>query len=79
MRRFILRYTGGGAAPPADVDAILGQGGLTVVDRTPRMLLVDAAPSVVDRLVGALRGWVSAPERSLPVPDVRPKVRRAPA
>ena len=75
MSRFILRYTGQGAAPESDLARIRSASGVSVVDSTPRMLLVEAAPLRVQELAGELKGWTHAPERAYPLPDPRRKVR----
>ena len=78
MGRYILRYTGGTEPPAKDLAAISSRGGVTVVDRAPRMLKVEAAEPTVNALVAELPGWVSAPERTVPLPDTRKKVARPP-
>jgi hypothetical protein len=75
MSRFILRYTGQGAAPESDLARIRSASGVSVVDSSPRMLLVEAAPQQVLQLAEELKGWTHAPERSFPLPDPRRKVR----
>lgn len=75
MGRYILRYTGGTTPPAADLAAIAGRDGMTVVERTPKMLLVEATEPTVQELVGELAGWVATPERFIPPPDTRKKPR----
>ncbi len=73
-RRYILRFRGRGQAPSADVERI--ERAVRVVDRSPRMLLVEATAPRVARLVESLPRWVAAEDQLVPVPDARPRVRR---
>jgi len=76
MGRFILRFTGRGPTPEADLAQIRSAPGVTVVDSaSPRMLLVEASPETVAQLAGALPGWTYSREQAIPLPDPRPKVR----
>jgi hypothetical protein len=59
--------------PPADVARIERE--LRVVDRSPRMLLVEASGPRMARLVETLPRWVAAEEQTIPVPGTRPQVR----
>lgn len=76
--RFILRYRGPGQAPAADLERIRATSDLAVLDETPRMLLVGAAPEIVSELVAGMPMWVAVAERSLSLPDPRPRPRRGP-
>jgi hypothetical protein len=78
MGCFILRFKGPGAAPAADLERIRSAPGVKVVDSSPRMVLVEAPTETVRQLAEALPGWTSAPERTIPLPDPRPKVRSSP-
>ena len=73
MSRYILRYTGNGPAPVGDLAAVR-RAGVSVVDEGARMLLVEAAPAVVDEVVHELAHWVASPERTVPRPRTRPSV-----
>jgi hypothetical protein len=75
MGRFILRFKARRPAPDADVERIRTAPGVVVLDSSPRMLLVQAPPEAVNRLVDALPGWTVTPEQTIPLPDPRPKVR----
>jgi hypothetical protein len=76
MGRFIVRYTGRGPAPQADLARIRSAPDVTVLDSSaPRMLLVEAPPQAVSQLTEALPGWVWTQEQMVPLPDPRPKVR----
>jgi hypothetical protein len=76
-QRYILRFQGRGEAPSDDVSRI--ERAVRVIERTPRMLLVESTPARVNSLVAALPGWSASEERSVPVPDARPAVRPAAA
>jgi len=78
MGTYILRYTGSGRRPAADVRRIRATPKLAVLDDAPRMLLVEASAQRVKALAASLRGWVCNPERTIRLPDPRPKPRRAP-
>jgi hypothetical protein len=73
MSRFILRYTGSGSAPDADLAAVR-RAGASVVDCSARMMLVEATPAIVDQVVHTLTGWIASPEQAVPRPRTRPTV-----
>jgi hypothetical protein len=73
MARFILRYTGNGAAPAEVVARLREQ--LTILEEAPRMLLVDGTEPRVKKLLESLPDWLMVEERSVPLPDTRPRVR----
>jgi hypothetical protein len=76
MGRFILRFTGRGTAPGADLQQIRSAPGVTVLDSSsPRMLLVEAAPRTVKQLAEAMPGWIYTREQTVPLPDPRPIIR----
>lgn len=75
MAKYILRFTGSGAKPAADVALIRKREGLTVLDEAPRMLLVQCAKTRVRQLVEGLDNWVMSEERAVELPSPRPKVR----
>lgn len=76
--RFVLRYRGEGASPPADVSRVAALPGAVVVDATARMLLVESEPDELRALVDALPGWVLSPEQRYAVPDTRKRAERPP-
>lgn len=75
MKKYILRFTGNGAKPPADVRRIRKAEGVTVLDEAPRMLLVQCAKTRVKQLVEELDNWVMSEDRTVELPNPRPKVR----
>lgn len=79
MGRYIVRYVGEGRRPSADVQRILTAPGLTVLDQTPRMLLVEGGARGLKSLLGSMSGWTCTPERAFRLPDPRPRPRRKPA
>ncbi len=79
MARFIVRYIGTGPRPASDVERIRATEELTVIDESSsRMLLVEASEERVKEIVGSLPGWIWSPERTIRLPDPRPKPRRGP-
>ncbi len=75
--RFVLRYTGEGAKPDADVARVIELA--DVVDSSsPRMLLVECDPEPLRSLVDDLPDWVMGADRAYEVPDTRKKVVRPP-
>ena len=78
MARYILRYTGAGPVPVADMSRIEARDGVRVLDRSGRMVLVELESAVAHGLSGELSGWVVEPEVTHPVPDTRPAPRHSP-
>jgi hypothetical protein len=76
VTRFVLRYQGDGDRPPRDVTRVRRTRGATVLDESPRMLLVEADRPVIDSLLERLDGWAVAEETTVPLPHVRPVPRR---
>jgi len=76
--RFVLRYSGQGTTPEADVARVQQLDDATVVDSSSRMLLVESHPEPLRRLVDTLPDWVMGSEQSYAVPDTRETVERPP-
>jgi hypothetical protein len=76
--RYIVRYVGEGLRPAADVRRIREAPGLTVLDDSSRMMLVQASAKRLRELMDSLPGWTWTPERSIRLPDPRPRPRRKP-
>jgi hypothetical protein len=75
MSRFILRYTARRPMPAADLERIRSAPDVTLLDSSSsRMLLVQAPPEALQRLVESLPGWTCAPEQTIPLPGPRPKI-----
>jgi len=75
MSRYILRFRGEGTRPEKDVEFIRSLPETTVLDDSPRMLLVEAPEDVLRGALQSLPDWVMVEEKSIPLPDPRPKVR----
>ena len=76
VERYVLRFRGAASKPPGDVERILASKGITVLDdSSPRMLLVEAGRVELQALVDTMPGWIMTPERVIPLPDPRPKLR----
>ncbi|MFM7518949.1 MAG: hypothetical protein ACKO9B_00610 [Planctomycetota bacterium] len=78
MQRFVLRFTGKGAAAAADLARISATSGVSVIDTTSRMVLVEASGATSGRLADSLDGWICVPEQGIGQPDPRPRPIRSP-
>ncbi len=76
--RFVLRYSGEGPKPDADVARLQEVAGAIIVDSSARMLVVEAKPDPLRDVVDALPDWVMGPDMAYDVPDTRKKVLRPP-
>jgi hypothetical protein len=47
-----------------------------VLDASDKMLLVEGRRSDLESFTQGLVGWVLSPEKTIPVPDTRKKIRR---
>lgn len=72
-RRYVLRFKGQGATPVADVEQVRSMSGVTVLEESSRMLLVEGDDEAVPALE-SLSGWTVAPERTYTVPDARKRL-----
>lgn len=50
--------------------------GVTVLDESPRMLLVDGPAEALNAAVRRFQGWELVPEGFTPLPDTRVKIKR---
>jgi hypothetical protein len=78
MGRYILRFTGTGPKPALDVKRIRATPKLTVLDDSTRMMLVEASEKHIEKMIATMPGWSWSPERTIRLPDSRPKPRRTP-
>lgn len=78
MGRYILRFSGEGPGPAADVKRIQAAARVQVLDESPRMLLVETSEERLRQVISSLPGWSWTPERKIRLPDTRPRVRRKP-
>jgi len=74
-RRYVLRYQGEGAKPSGDTARIRQTPGVTVVDESSRMMLIEGDEASLAGLAQTLPGWAFAPEQNYPVPDTRKRLR----
>ncbi len=70
MSRFILRYSGG-APPQEHTDLVAAAPNVKVVDRSPKMMLIEADENVAKNLASQMRGWTLHPEVQYRIPDTR--------
>jgi hypothetical protein len=71
MARFVLRYCGPeDAAPSRDVKALADVPSVTIIDRTTRMLLVEADDQAIREAVITCEHWVLAEDVGSPVRDI---------
>jgi hypothetical protein len=76
MARFILRYKGSGPKPDDDIARISGLPHTTVLEDSPRMLLVGAPEPELRTLIDSMPDWVMSPEQTITIPDPRAKILR---
>lgn len=72
---FIVRCKALGSVPEADLATIRGRPGVTVLDESDRMLLIQTSQETADELARLLPGWSVSPEKRIPLPDTRPRIR----
>jgi hypothetical protein len=77
MQRYILRYKASGPKPEGDLLRIRNTPGLTVVDESPRMLLVEGDDKPIEDLRGDLANWLVTPEVQISLPDKRQRIKRS--
>lgn len=73
-RRYIARFEGQGAKPAADAARARRLPGVTVLDESSRMLLIEGDDEALLALVETLSDWVVAPEQTYTVPDTRKRL-----
>jgi hypothetical protein len=78
MGRFVLRYRGSGPPPAQFVEQVRAGDGVSILDESPRMLLVEGPEAELRRLVNSAPGWLMAPEQAVPLPDPRPRPKKPP-
>ncbi len=78
MGRYIVRYVGEGLRPAAEAQRIRETPGLKVLDDATQMMLVEASAGKLRELMDSLPDWTWTPERSIRLPDPRPRPRRKP-
>lgn len=76
MERFILRYRGSGTAPLKDVQRIHKTPSVAVLDESSRMLLVEGELPAVEGMIQLMSEWVMVREKTIPLPEIRPTIRK---
>ena len=76
VQRFILRNSQSGGLDPLVRSRLSALPDVTVIDESPRMVLLDAPPGVLEAALANVPGWEIVPERFTPLPDTRPRVKR---
>jgi hypothetical protein len=71
--RFILRYSGPGEAPNDVLQHLQCLSGAKILDRTPRMLLVQGDGDRLRSIVAQCPHWLMSADVDVPVPDARMK------
>jgi hypothetical protein len=74
MDRYILRFRGDPGRFSTAVAAVEKLSGVKVVDRTTRMLLVEAT-SPASAQIAVMSEWSVSPETYTPLPDTRKQAR----
>jgi len=74
LGRYVLRYLGDGPKPPADVSRARQAPGVTVVDESPKMLLIEGDDASLAGLAEAFPGWAVTPEQTYSIPDARKRL-----
>ena len=77
MGRFILRFNGVGEKPAEDVQRIRSLPNATVLDDSARMILIEAPDDAIIEIGKLLPRWGVSQESFIPLPDPRPKLRKA--
>jgi hypothetical protein len=77
MDRYILRYRGAGPKPEKDLLRVRDTVGITVLDETARMLLVEGDQESVAQLRDGLSDWLVTPQTTISVPDTRHRIKRS--
>ncbi len=72
-----MRYKGQGSRPSEDIERFRALPNTTVLDESPRMLLVASSGPELKALINSMPDWVMSPEQTLKLPDPRPKILRA--
>jgi hypothetical protein len=74
MARFILRYSG--EAPPGeDAGIVEADANVKVIDRSPKMMLLEANEDDARQLAARLPGWTLYPEVEYDIPDTGKRIQ----
>lgn len=75
MARFILRYSGE-SAPEEHSVIVAGAPNVKVIDRSLRMMLLEANEDDAKQLADRLPGWTLHPEVEYKIPDARKRIAK---
>ena len=75
MARFILRYSGE-TAPAEHADIAGAAPNVKVLDRTPKMMLLEGSEEDAKQLASRLPGWTLHPEVQYKIPDARKRIAK---
>jgi hypothetical protein len=73
MARFILRYSGG-TAPEEHAALAAAAPNVKIIDRSPKMMLIEADDQDAKDLAARLSGWTIHPEVQYRLPDARKRI-----
>ena len=73
MARYILRYSGD-AAPEEHAGIVTAAPNIKVIDRTPKMILLEGDESDARHLADQLPGWTLHPEVQYKMPNTRKSI-----
>ena len=73
MARFILRYAGE-AAPDEHAGVVAAASNVQVIDRSPKMMLLEGNEDDARQLADRLPGWTLHPEVQYKIPDARKRI-----
>lgn len=76
--RMVVYSSEGQALPAGDVADRLRAGGVTVLEQTPHMLLVEGGALAVGKIVDDLPGWGLSVERKVERPRTRERITKSP-
>ena len=75
MKRIILRYRGPADKPEGALDIIRSAPGLTILDESPRMVLVEMPEAETASLAAKLPEWTLSEESIRGFPEPKPDLR----
>jgi hypothetical protein len=73
MARFILRYSGG-VPPDEHAGVVDAAANIKVLDRSPKMMLLEGDEDAAKQLAEKLPGWTLHPEVQYDIPDTRKRI-----
>jgi hypothetical protein len=79
MGRFIVKCQSHGSVPEVDLSTIRDRPGVTVLDESNRMMLIESSQEVAEKLSDLLPSWSITPEVITALPDTRLQIREGPS